>query len=109
MIMNLHILTAAALVGVDLAANDRNNVSSRPRAMRGVAVVGSVAVNDFWADVFIGNHFVGRFYNTKIATNQIAINEDVVPVGNQYVPPGDKISVIAGVNAGAGDVNVGIY
>ena len=77
MILNLHILTAAALVGVDLAAQDRNNVSSRPRVMRGVAVVGSVAVDDFWVDVFIGNHFVGRFYNTKIATNQIAINEDV--------------------------------
>ncbi len=109
MILNLFILTAAALAGVDLAANDRNNVSSRPRQIRGIAVVGSVAVNDFWVDVFIGNTFVGRFYNTKIATNQIAINEDVVPVGAQYIPPGDKISVIAGVNAGAGNVNIGIY
>jgi hypothetical protein len=109
MLMNLFVLTAAATVGTDLAANDRNNVSSRPRVMRGVACVGSVAVNDFWVDVFIGNHFVGTFYNTKIATNQIAINEDVVPTGNRYVPPGDKISVIAGVNAGAGNVNVGIY
>ena len=109
MLLNLFIVTAAALVGVDLAANDRNNVSSRPRVMTGVAVVGSVAVNDFWVDVFIGNHFVGRFYNTKVATNQIAINEDVVPVGRKFVPPGDKIAVIAGVNAGAGDVNVGIY
>ena len=109
MLMNLHILTAAALAGVDLAANDRNNVSSRRRVMRGVAVVGSVAIDDFWVEVFIGNNFVGRFYNTKIATNQIAINEDVVPVGNKYVAPGDKISVIAGVNAGAGNVNVGIY
>lgn len=109
MLMNLHILTAAALAGVDLAANDRNNVSSEPRAMRGVACVGSVAVDDFWIDVFIGNTFVGRFYNTKIATNQIAINEDVVPVGNRYVPPGAKISVIAGINAGAGNIDVGIY
>jgi len=109
MLLNLHILTAAALAGNDLAANDRNNVSGRPRVMRGVAVVGSVAVNDFWVDVFIGNHFVGRFYNTKIATNQIAINEDVVPVGRKLVPAGDKIAVIAGVNAGAGDINVGIY
>lgn len=109
MIMNLHITTAVALVGVDLAAQDRNNVSSKPRVMRGVAVVGSVAVNDFWVDVFIGNHYVGRFYNTKVATNQIAINEDVVPVGNQYCAPGDKIACVAGVNAGAGDINVGIY
>ena len=109
MLLNLLILTAAALAGVDLAANDRNNVSSQPRVMRGVACVGSVAVNDFWVDVFIGNIFVGRFYNTKIATNQIAINEDVVPVGNKYIAPGDKISVIAGVNAGAGNINVGIY
>jgi hypothetical protein len=109
MLLNLFALTAAATAGVDLAANDRNNVSSKPRIMRGVACVGSVAVNDFYVDVFIGNHFVGRFYNTKIATNQIAINEDVVPVGRRYVPPGDKIAVICGVNAGAGNVNVGIY
>lgn len=109
MLLNLFIVTAAALAGVDLAANDRNNVSSRPRVMRGVACVGSVAVNDFYVEVYIGNTFVGRFYNTKVATNQIAINEDVVPVGRKYVPPGDKIAVIAGVNAGAGDVNVGIY
>jgi len=109
MIMNLHILTAAALAGVDLAAQDRNSVSGRPRVMRGVAVVGSVAVDDFWVDVFIGNHFVGRFYNTKIATNQIAINEDVVPVGRKYIPAGDKVAVIAGVNAGAGNVDIGVY
>lgn len=109
MLMNLHILTAAALAGVDLAAQDRNNVSGKPRVMRGVACVGSVAVDDFWVDVFIGNHFVGRFYNTKIATNQIAINEDVVPVGRRLVPAGDKIAVIAGVNAGAGNVDIGIY
>ncbi len=109
MIMNLHILTAVALVGVDLAANDRNNVSSKRRVVRGIACVGSVAVNDFWVDVFAGNQFIGRFYNTKIATNQIAINEDVVPAGNILVPAGDKISVIAGVNAGAGDVNIGVY
>jgi len=32
-----------------------------------------------------------------------------VPVGNKYIAPGDKISVIAGVNAGAGNINVGIY
>ncbi len=109
MLLNIFVLTAAALAGVDLAANERLNSSSRPRVMRGVAVVGSVAVNDFYVDVFIGDHFVGRFYNTKVATNQIAINEDVVPVGKQFVPPGDKISVIAGVNAGAGNINVGIY
>jgi len=106
MIMNLYILTAAALVGVDLAAQDRNNVSSRDRALRGVGVVGSVAINDFWVDVFIGNHFVGRFYNTNIAAAAINMMEDVIPVGNQFVPPGDKIAVIAGVNAGAGDVNI---
>ena len=109
MLLNLFILTAAALAGVDLAANDRNNVTGRPRVMTGVAVVGSVAVNDFYVDVFIGNYFVGRFYNTKITANQIAINEDVVPVGRKLIPAGDKISVIAGVNAGAGDVNIGIY
>jgi len=109
MLLNTFTLTAAALAGVDLAANERNNVSSKPRAIRGVACVGSVAVNDFWIDVFAGDYFVGRFYNTKIATHQIAIQEDVVPVGPVYVSPGDKISIICGVNAGVGNVNVAVY
>jgi len=109
MLMNLHILTAAAVAGADLAANDRNNVSSENRILQGVAVVGSVAVDDFWVDVFVGNYFIGRFYNTKVATNQIAINEDVIPVGKRLVKAGSKISVIAGVNAGAGNVDIGIY
>ena len=106
MIMNLHILTAAALAGTDLAANDRNNVSSKPRVIRAVGVAGSVAAYDFWADVFVGRAFIGRFYNTKFGIQPIAMNEDMIPVGNAYVPPGDKISVIAGVNAGAGDIDV---
>lgn len=106
MLMNLFVVSAAALVGVDLAAQDRNNVSSQPRVLRGVGVTGSVAINDFWVDVFIGNHFVGRFYNTNVAAAAINMSEDVIPVGNKYVPPGDKIAVIAGVNAGAGDVNI---
>jgi len=109
MLMNLLVLTAAALVGVDLAANDRNNVSGKPRVLRGVGVTGSAAINDFWVDVFIGNYFVGRFYNTKAAGTQIAINEDVVPVGRKLIPAGDKVAVIAGVNAGAGNVTIGIY
>ena len=106
MLMNIYALTAAALVGADLAANDRNNVSSKPRVMRGVGCRGSVAINDFWVDVFIGNHFVGTFRNTKAAAAAFAYNEDVVPVGNLYIPPGDKLAVICGVNAGAGNVQV---
>jgi len=106
MLMNILALTAAALAGVDIAANDRNNVSSRPRVMKGVGCRGSVAINDFNVDVFIGNHFVGTFRNTKAAAAAFAYNEDIVPVGNLFVPAGDKISVICGVNAGAGNVEV---
>jgi len=105
MLMNLHVLTAAALAGADLAADDRNNVSSRPRVMRGVGLTGSVAVNDFWVDVFIGNTFVGRFRNTKAGAVQITQDQDMVRFPPLYVAPGDKVSVIAGVNAGAGNVN----
>ena len=106
MLMNLNVLTAAALVGVDLAANDRNSVSSRPRVIRAIGVAGSVAAHDFWVDVFIGNHSVGTFYNTQFGIVELGMNTDMIPVGNQYVPPGDKIAVIAGINAGAGNVRI---
>jgi len=106
MLMNLNVLTAAALNGVDLAANDRNNVSSRPRVIRAIGVAGSVAAHDFWVEVFIGNYYVGTFYNTQFGVVEIGMNADMIPVGNKYVPAGDKISVIAGVNAGAGNVRI---
>ena len=106
MILNIHALTAVALAGVDLAANERNNISSEPRVITGVGVTGSVAINDFWVDVFIGRFFVGRFYNTKPAGTQIQFNEDIRPTGRLLVKPSSKISVICGANAGAGDVDV---
>lgn len=106
MLLNIHALTAAALAGVDLAANERNNVSSKPRVIRGVACCGSAAINDFWVDVFAGDTFIGRFYNTKAAGTQVNLAEDLRPTGRKFVAAGDKIAIICGVNAGAGNVDV---
>jgi len=105
MIMNLHEAAATALAGVDLARNDRRRTSSRPRQMAGVAIVGSTAIDDFWADVYIEDFFVGTFYNTRGGVAQVNLVEDLRPVGPHYIPPGSQVSVVCGVNATGNPVN----
>lgn len=104
--VNLNVLTAAATAGTDIIANDRNSVSAEPRVLRQGGLAGSVAINDFWVEIYVGDRYVGRLYNTKAAGAQIDFNADMRPFGNVYVPPGAKVSAIAGVNAGAGNVDI---
>ncbi|GAI71657.1 unnamed protein product, partial [marine sediment metagenome] len=46
MILNTYEAAATLTLGVDAFRNERKSVSSRRRVLRGVAVVGSTAVND---------------------------------------------------------------
>lgn len=106
MIMNLHEPAATALAGVDLARNDRMRTTSRPRMLKGIGLVGSTVVDDFWADIFVGSQFIGRFYNTHAGVLQVDQLVDVKPVGPWLVAGGDQISVICGINATTNPVNV---
>jgi len=99
MIMNLHEPNATALIGVDLARNDRRRTSAKPRVMKGVAVVGSTAVEDF---------YVGRFYNTHAGVIQVDTISDTRPVGPHFIPAGSSVAVICVANATGNPVNISI-
>ena len=106
--MNLHEPNATALIGVDLARNDRRRTSAKPRVMKGVAVVGSTAVDDFSADVFIEDFYVGRFYNTHAGVIQVDTISDTRPVGPHFIPAGSSVAVICVANATGNPVNISI-
>ncbi|MBA7541423.1 hypothetical protein ES705_33736 [subsurface metagenome] len=98
MLINTYEAAATLTLGVDALRNERKSVSSRRRVLRGVAVVGSTAINDCAVDIYIEDFYVGRFRNTKAgAAVQVVLAEDVLPVGPHYIPPGSKLSAIIGI------------
>ncbi|MBA7577923.1 hypothetical protein ES708_19779 [subsurface metagenome] len=97
MLINTYEAAATLTLGVDALRNERKSVSSRRRVLRGVAVVGSAVVNDCAVDIYIEDFYVGRFRNSKAgAAVQVVTNEDILPVGPHYIPPGSKLSAIIG-------------
>lgn len=109
MLMNMHEAAATLLVGVDAARNERNNISSRPRVMTGIAVVGSLAIDDTAIDVFIEDYYVGRFRNTSTGVIQVTLPDDLQPVGSKFVPAGSRISCIIQTAPGTNPLNIVIY
>ena len=98
MLINTYELAATLTLGVDALRNERVNVSSKNRVMRGVAVVGSTAINDCEVAIYIEDFFVGHFRNTKAgAAIGVITSEDVYPVGPFAIPAGSKLVAIVTV------------
>jgi hypothetical protein len=94
------VAAATAVVGYDLLRDVRDNVSSRPRVMTKIALVGGAAIGDTSVDVYIENYMVGRFTNTHIGNVAPIFPDDFVGTPNLMVPPGAKISAIVAVQGG---------
>lgn len=97
MLIKTYEAAATLIVGTDVFRNERNNVSSKPRVMRGIAMVGANAINEASVDVYIEDFFVGNFRNTVTGVVGTDMSQDTVPVGPFAVPPGSKISGIVRV------------
>ncbi len=93
MIGQVSVAAATAVAGYDLFQNQSWNISSRRRVIAGIAVVGSAAINDTSFDLFVEDKKIGTFYNTHLGI-VAPLNEDVIPLGKIYVPPGSKISAM---------------
>lgn len=85
---------ATLTVGVDAFRNERKRVSSRPRIMTGIAVVGSAAINDTEVDIYIEDHYVGRFRNSHAGVVGVDRAYDVKPVGSKFIPAGSQVAAI---------------
>jgi len=94
MLINTYEAAATLIVGTDALRNERNQVSSQPRVMRGIAIVGANAINEASVDVYIEDYYVGNFRNSQTGVVGVNMQEDIRPVGPHYVPPGSKVSAI---------------
>ena len=97
MILNTYEAAATLTVGVDALRNERRQVSSRPRVLRGVAIVGGNAINEAAIDLYIEDFYVGRFRNSRAGAVQVIASEDIYPVGPHAIPVGSKLSAIIGI------------
>lgn len=88
---------ATLTLGTDALRNERLNVTSQDRVLRGVAVVGSAAINDCEIALYIQDFFVGNFRNTRGGVAQVNMQEDVIPVGPHAIPAGAKLSAIISI------------
>jgi len=102
------IAAAVAVVGADLFVDQRWNISSRRRVIQGIAFVGSTAINDCEIDLFVEDKFIGHFFNTRAGV-LAPLQEDAIPLGRIFVPPGSKISGVVTNAAVANPVITRLY
>jgi len=97
MILNTYEAAATLTVGTDAFRNERKQISSQPRVLSKVAIVGGNAINECAVDLYIEDFYVGRFRNTRNGAVQVIHPDDDIIVGPHYIPPGSKLSAIIGV------------
>lgn len=83
---------ATLTVGVDAFRNDRKSTSSRPRVINGIAIVGSAAINDTEVDVYAGDHYFGRFRNSRAGVVAPIYPDDMQPIRQTMVAAGDRLT-----------------
>jgi len=108
MIGQTSVVNTLALVGYDLLSQETWNISSRRRVIQGIAFVGSTAINDCEGDLFVEDKKVGHFFNTRAGV-LAPLQEDAIPLGRIYVPPGSKIAFIITVAAVGNPVIIRLY
>jgi hypothetical protein len=94
MLLNTSEAAATLTVGVDAFRNERKNVTSRPRAITGIIIVGANAINEARVGLYVGDTYIGGFRNSRAGVAAPIVPDDVQSVGNRFVAPGDKIAAI---------------
>lgn len=85
---------ATLTLGTDVFRNNRKNSSAKVRRVDGFTVIGSQAINDFAVDIFAGDHYFGRFLNSRAGVAAAVIPDDYQAVAPTMVAPGDRITGI---------------
>ena len=85
---------ASLTVGTDAFRNSRKRTSSRPRAIEGISVVGSSAINDTEVDLFAGDHYFGRFRNSRAGVCSALMPDDLQPIEPTMVGVGDGLTAV---------------
>lgn len=94
MLLSTSEAAATLTVGTDAFRNERKRVTSRPRILTGIAIVGGNAINEAAVDIFIEDNYVGRFRNSRAGVAAVIADQDIYPTGAKLVPAGSQIAGI---------------
>lgn len=103
MIGQVTVAQATAVGGYDLFRDQTWRVSSRTRKLRGLGFCGSAVAGDCYADLYVDQFHVGRFYNLDLAW---PTKDQIIPLKGNLVPPGATIALIMGVQPTTNAINV---
>lgn len=85
---------ATLVVGTDVYRNERKSVSSRPRVVTGIAMVGGNAIAEASIDLYIEDVFLGTYYTSLNGAVAILLPDHYQPIAPRTVAPGSKIAGI---------------
>lgn len=85
------VAAATAVVGYDLMKGSRHQQVEYMRSLQSMKLCGSAAKGDTEVELFIGDEFIGNFFNTTEGAGVFGVKEDEVDLGNVMVYPGEKI------------------
>lgn len=88
MVMSGSIAAATAIVGYDLLKDDRRQQVQETRILEFLKLAGSGAAGDSKTDLYIGDSFIGGFFNTATGFGN---NDDEQQLPGVIVYPGEKI------------------
>lgn len=106
MIGQVSIAAATAVVGYDLFKDQKWNISSQARVLKGIGVCGSAVAADCQVELYVGNTLITNAYNKALG---FPTRDHVDPLPGNYVPPGAKISCVVKTQPTTNAINVVLY
>jgi len=89
--ISISVAAATAVVGYDLMQASRHQQVEYTRSLESMKLCGSAAKGDTEVEIFIGDEYIGNFFNTTEGAGVFGILDDLVTLGNVMVYPGEKI------------------
>lgn len=100
---------ATLTVGTDAFRNARKKTSSRARGVTGIVVVGGNAINEASVDLYAGDYYFGRFYNTHSGAVAPIFPDDLQSLRPTMVAPGDALTAVIATAPTVSPLSVQVY
>lgn len=104
-VLSISVAAATATIGYDLLRDHRRQQVEEQRVIDTIKVTGSASAGDTEVELFIGDEYIGNFFNTATGFGN---QDDVQELGNVVVFPGEKIHVYVKDAPATNPINIAI-
>jgi len=101
------VAAAAALIGVDLFANEVFARAPQNRAISSIGIAGSAAIGDAEVDLLVDEIRIGNYFNTRTGVAMPNF-DDIKQLENLSVPGGAQVRAVVRDAATTNPLNVSI-